>query len=57
MSDPDALAKKDSAVRWCSKASDHATSYGGKLWKYLLIPHDTITGNMTIEGLASHFGS
>jgi type III restriction enzyme len=57
MSDPDVLAKRDSAVKWCSNASDHATSYGGKLWKYLLIPHDTITDNMTVEGLASHFAA
>lgn len=55
MSDPDVLAKRDSAMKWCINASDHATTYGGKLWKYLLIPHDTITDNMTIEGLASHF--
>jgi type III restriction enzyme len=55
MTDPDVLAKRDSAMKWCINASDHATTYGGKLWKYLLIPHDTITDNMTIEGLASHF--
>jgi len=31
MSDPDVLAKRDSAMKWCINASDHATTYGGKL--------------------------
>lgn len=57
MSDPDVLAKRDSAVKWCANASDHATTYGGKLWKYVLIPHDAIADNMTIEGFASHFSN
>ena len=57
MSDPDVLAKRDSAVKWCTNASDHATTYGGKLWKYVLIPHDAIADNMTIEGFASHFSN
>jgi type III restriction enzyme len=57
MSDPDVLAKRDSAVKWCINASDHATTYGGKLWKYVLIPHDAIADNMTIEGFASHFSN
>ena len=57
MNDPDVLAKRDSAVKWCTNASDHATTYGGKLWKYVLIPHDAIADNMTIEGFASHFSN
>lgn len=28
-------------------ASQHALSYGGKPWQYLLIPHVAIAGNMT----------
>ena len=27
----------------------------GKPWQYLLIPHDLITANMTLVGLASQF--
>ena len=27
-------------------------SRGGEGWRYLLIPHDAITDNMTIDGLA-----
>jgi type III restriction enzyme len=57
MTDPGVLAKRDAAVKWCSNASDHAASYGGKPWKYVLIPHDAITENMTIQMLSSTFGT
>ncbi|MBI2875964.1 MAG: type III restriction endonuclease subunit R, partial [Candidatus Tectomicrobia bacterium] len=55
MNDPIVMAKKDAAVKWCQHASDHAVSHGGKPWRYLLIPHDTITENMTIAGFAAQF--
>jgi type III restriction enzyme len=55
MTDREVLAKKDAAVRWCKNASDHAATYAGKPWNYLLIPHDTIGENMTIQGFADHF--
>jgi type III restriction enzyme len=34
-------------------ASQHAAGSGGKPWKYLLIPHDVISENMTLAGLVS----
>ncbi len=55
MTDPEVLAKRDVAVTWCRHASNHAVSYGGKPWKYVLIPHDAIAENITVNGLASHF--
>ena len=45
------IQKKESAVSWCKHASDHATSNGGKTWKYLLIRHDIIAENITLKGL------
>ncbi len=51
------IAKRDVAVTWCHHASDHAASYGGKPWKYLLIPHDAIADNMTLVGLAERFAA
>jgi type III restriction enzyme len=57
MEDSDVLAKRDAAVKWCKQASDYAATYGGKPWKYLLIPHDVIADNMTIVGLAGAFGA
>ena len=55
MTDGEVLAKRDVAVRWCRQASDHARSYGGKPWTYVLIPHDAIADNMTLNGLAKHY--
>lgn len=54
---PIVLAKKSAAVTWCAHASDHAVNHGGKPWRYLLIPHDEIAENITLDGLAARFGS
>lgn len=56
MSDKDVLAKRDVAVQWCAWASEHAQSYGGKPWRYVLIPHDAIAENITIDFLIKQFG-
>ncbi len=53
---PVVLAKKEVAVTWCANASNHAATYDGKPWKYVLIPHDAIADNMTLAGLAKAFG-
>ena len=55
MADPDVLAKRDAATEWCRRATDHAVSYEGKPWTYVLIPHHAIAENMTLEGLARQF--
>jgi type III restriction enzyme len=55
MAVPDVLAKQDVAVEWCRRATDHAASYEGKPWTYVLIPHDAIAENMTLEGFARQF--
>ena len=52
----DVIAKRDAAVKWCKQASDHAKTYRGKPWKYLLIPHDVVAENVTLEWLAAQFG-
>lgn len=56
MQDKDVLAKRDVAIQWCGWASDHARAYGGKPWRYALIPHDAIAENMTLEFLLKQFG-
>ncbi|MBU2235196.1 MAG: hypothetical protein KKE49_06095 [Proteobacteria bacterium] len=55
MEDAIVLAKKDTAVKWCANASSHALSNGGKPWRYLLIPHDEIATNITLDALAQRF--
>lgn len=57
MSEPEVLAKRDSATEWCRHASNHAVGYGGKPWRYALIPHDAIAENMTLVGLLRQFGA
>jgi len=56
MTDPDVLAKRDAAMAWCRRASDHNVAHGEKPWQYVLIPHTAIAENMTLEGLARQFG-
>ncbi|XWK88322.1 MAG: DEAD/DEAH box helicase family protein [Phormidium sp.] len=53
--DPQVLAKKDAAVKWCQYASEYMLNHGGKPWKYVLIPHDAISENMTLKGLSDRF--
>ena len=55
MGDDEVAAKREAAVTWCARASAHAASHGGKPWKYALIPHDAITGNMSLAGLAGRY--
>lgn len=57
LEDPIVIVKKEAAVKWCANASDHARSYEGKPWRYLLIPHDEIAENITLGGLADRFGT
>lgn len=56
MEDAIVLAKKVAAIKWCINASDYAASNGGKPWRYVLIPHNSIAVNMTLAGLAGQFG-
>ena len=56
MTDKDVLAKRDVAIQWCGWASEHARTYGGKPWRYALIPHDAIAENVTIEFLLKQYG-
>jgi hypothetical protein len=49
------LAKARAAARWCSHASSHELAHKGKPWRYLLIPHDEIADNKTLQGFADRF--
>lgn len=55
MTDKDVLAKRDVAVQWCTWASEHARTYGGKPWRYALIPHDVVAENVTIDFMLNQF--
>jgi type III restriction enzyme len=52
LQDPEVLAKKEAAERWCEHATAHTATFGGKPWKYALIPHDAIAANMSLKRFA-----
>jgi type III restriction enzyme len=56
MAGKDVQAKRDVAVQWCGWATEHATNYGGKPWRYVLIPHDAIAENITVDFLLKQYG-
>lgn len=56
MEDPMVLAKRESAMAWCVHATHYTAAHGGKPWKYLLIPHDVVAVNMTLEEMEKRWG-
>jgi type III restriction enzyme len=54
-SETDVKVKADQAILWCKNASDYAETVGGKPWKYLLVPHDVVAANVTLENLVARF--
>jgi type III restriction enzyme len=56
-SETDVKAKAEQATLWCKHASDYAKTVGGKPWKYLLVPHDAVAANVTLENLVARYGT
>lgn len=48
-------AKAGQAIIWCQNASDYTAKVGGKPWKYLLIPHDVVAPNVTVQALVARY--
>ncbi|MFH1964083.1 MAG: DEAD/DEAH box helicase family protein [Acidobacteriota bacterium] len=55
ISDVIVQAKADAAALWCEHATVHANTYCGKPWTYLLIPHDRISDQMNLAGMAASY--
>ena len=55
-SETDVKAKAEQASLWCKNATDYSKKVGGKPWRYLLIPHDAVAANVTLENLIARFG-
>jgi type III restriction enzyme len=55
MTAEDVVAKANAATEWCAHAAAHEKKHGGKPWEYLLIPHDAIADNKTLQGLAATY--
>jgi type III restriction enzyme len=56
-SETDVKAKAEQATLWCKHASEYAKTVGGKPWKYLLVPHDAVAANVTLENLVARYGT
>ena len=56
LDDPTVQLKAKAARTWVSHANAHAATFGGKTWRYALVPHDALLENATLSGLISKFG-
>lgn len=55
MMDPDVLAKKAAAIKYCKYATEFTSQNGGKPWKYLLVPHNEISRTINFDLLIAKF--
>ncbi len=55
LTDEKVQAKARSASEWCIHATAHEQKHGGKPWNYLLIPHDAVANNKTLQGLTATY--
>ena len=53
--DSDVQEKAKAALVYCKNASDYTATVGCKPWKYILIPHDSVTQNMEFDNLVKEF--
>lgn len=51
--DAEVKAKAAAAVAWCRHASAHTATYGGKPWRYLLIPGDEVVATADLAGVSA----
>lgn len=50
-----AVKEKMVPDEYCRNASEFTARYGGKTWKYILIPHNAIMVNMSFDTLARQY--
>ena len=55
LQDPDVLAKKDRAIKYCKVASEYNIANGHKPFRYLFIPHDEILLSSSFNNLKLRF--
>ena len=55
MEEASVLAKKEAALKYCNHASDYTKMNGGKVWKYVLVPHNEVARNSSVGHLFKEF--
>ena len=51
----DVQEKARAAVQYCAHATEFTTRNGGKPWKYILIPHNAVKINMSVDNLVKAY--
>ena len=51
INDQDVIAKSETGKKYCETATKYNNKNGGKLWKYILLPHTIINLNMSFSNL------
>ncbi|WP_276979661.1 DEAD/DEAH box helicase family protein [Flavobacterium filum] len=46
-------AKAQAALKYCNYATEYTAEFGGKQWKYVLIPHDQVSKTSSFKGVVS----
>ena len=49
--------KAKAGVKWCANASEYLKEYDGKVWKYLLIPHDEVKESNHLNDFTQRFSA
>lgn len=55
INDPDVIAKKERAIKYCKVSSEYNLANGHKAFKYLFIPHDEISASSSFNNLKERF--
>lgn len=48
-------SKARAALLYCQNATEYTTANGGKPWKYILLPHDSVKLNMSLDYLVKKY--
>jgi type III restriction enzyme len=56
MEEAEVQAKTKAALYYCHHATEYNRQISGKPWKYVLIPHDQVRVNMSLEFLLREWG-
>jgi type III restriction enzyme len=56
LEDPIVVAKAAAAVKWCKTATAQDSDGSGRVWRYVLVADDQVTGAATLDGLLAKFG-
>ena len=55
LEEPEVVAKRDAAVTWCGQATRYTAAHGGKPWLYVLVPHDVVAQNRSLQSFAETY--